>query len=234
MYLFWFKKPVCVRDPTMVSENSVQSTLLFGNGNHPIEFMDSATHTRGDPMICRHTNADISHFLTARPSNARDTAYEVSGFWAVGLFIATFAVFAAYAAVHLAAWNFRLPTHVEKYVWRASCITILAGSLLAPMWLILVDAVTDESYHPHNSLRTAISRWHDWHDQHVSTCFNFSNIPRCWVAWVKYSYIFLSMIFVPLFFCARAVIIIESFVSLRKVPEGVYVAVPWTEYLPHV
>ena len=245
MYLFWFKKPVGVRDPTLVFADKVNGTILFGEDNaaNRIEFRHSEppacgcyierTHSELS-VSCRHAGANISHFLTTRPSNARDTAYVFEEQWAAGLFAATFVVFAAYAAVHLTTWNFRFPTHAEEYVWRASCITILTGSLPAPVWLILVDAVTDNSYHPHDSLGNAIHHCKRWHDWLVSRCFDFSNIFPCLVAWVLYAYFLFSIIFVPLFLCARMVIIIESFISLRKVPEGVYVAVPWTEYIPHI
>ncbi|KAF8537818.1 hypothetical protein BDD12DRAFT_806637 [Trichophaea hybrida] len=168
MYLFWFKKPVSVRDPTLAFADKVDGTILFGDGDaaNRLEFghlelpacrrrierrhsepSDRHRHPQplDKPMQCRHAGSNISHFLTARPSNARDTAYEFEGLWATSLFVATFVVFAAYAAVHLTAWNFRFPTYAEEYVWRASCITILAGSLPAPMWLVLVDAVTNKS-----------------------------------------------------------------------------------------
>lgn len=244
MYMFWFKKPVGVRDPTFADLGSI--TMQFGDSEPQyIEFRNPTPsgscakcrhpEPRTHLMKCWHLESDIAHFITSRPANARDTAFDVGSLSALGLFAATFVVFGAYAAVHMAAWNFPFPTKVEEYVWRVCCITILAGSIPALAWVVLVDAVTENNYNPRDSLRRAILRCREWHQELVKCCFNFSEIRYyCLLAWALYPYFLFCIIFVPLFLCARVVIIIEAFVSLRKVPEGVYAAVPWTEFFPHI
>ena len=45
------------------------------------------------------------------------------------------------------------------------------------------------------------------------------------------------IIFPPLFICyaiSRIYIVVESFISLRHVPIGVYAAIPWVQDIPHI
>ncbi|EMD33093.1 hypothetical protein CERSUDRAFT_126265 [Gelatoporia subvermispora B] len=37
-----------------------------------------------------------------------------------------------------------------------------------------------------------------------------------------------------LFLCARAILCVEMFIGLRRMPYGVYETVPWTYYIPHI
>ncbi|KAF8248679.1 hypothetical protein K440DRAFT_642097 [Wilcoxina mikolae CBS 423.85] len=249
MYMFWFKKPVGVRDPTIADK--IDIAMLFGDGENSqrIEFMHPeppACCRSPDPPTCRmnfreahimkcsHTESNINHFISLRPANARDTPYEFKPLPALGLVCAAFVVFGAYAAMHMGAWHFPFPTPAEQYAWRTSCITILIGSLPAPAWVILVDTITHNSYNPRDSMSRAIMRCREWHHEIVKMCLNFSEIRLCLLAWLLYPYFLFCIIFVPLFLCARVIILIESFVSLRKVPEGVYAAVQWTQFFPHI
>jgi hypothetical protein len=44
----------------------------------------------------------------------------------------------------------------------------------------------------------------------------------------------LSLFNILLYFLGRSHLVIESFVGLRHVPLGVYAAVPWATYVPHI
>ena len=50
----------------------------------------------------------------------------------------------------------------------------------------------------------------------------------------KYFKNFIVVLFIMLYFLARAFLVVESFISLRKVPLGVYSAVQWAQAIPHV
>jgi hypothetical protein len=43
-----------------------------------------------------------------------------------------------------------------------------------------------------------------------------------------------AMLFSPLLLAARLFLVVESFISLRDVPSGVYATVPWAQYIPHI
>lgn len=47
-------------------------------------------------------------------------------------------------------------------------------------------------------------------------------------------YIIYMVVSFLLSFCARIYIVIEAFIALRAVPVGVYEAIPWANYIPHI
>ncbi|KAF8539119.1 hypothetical protein BDD12DRAFT_114325 [Trichophaea hybrida] len=232
IYIMWFKKPSGVRDPTIADSSTAQF------------FLDGAGVNSVLPTKCtRHTRRRyVDHFLLPRTPNIRGVAYDISEHGSV-LFqilasLAVPVVVAVYAALHMTAWNYEFPTWVEAYVWRISCVMILAGSLTAPMWYVFVDMIVDdprsgdELWNMGTKLFKDCARW----AFEVSTDWSFAVKNCCWYT-VRLGlcvYGFLSVVFVPVFLCARAAIFVESFVSLRAVPEGVYTAVMWTDYFPHV
>jgi hypothetical protein len=44
----------------------------------------------------------------------------------------------------------------------------------------------------------------------------------------------LAIITSPILTAARLYLVVESFISLRDVPAGVYATVPWAQYIPHI
>ncbi|KAF8252045.1 hypothetical protein K440DRAFT_578392 [Wilcoxina mikolae CBS 423.85] len=232
IYIMWFKKPSGVRDPTLADASTAQF-FLEGAGVNSVLPTKCTRHTR---KRC------IDHFLLPRIPSIRGVAYDISVSGSVGFQIlaslAVPVVVAAYAALHMTTWNFEFPTAAEAYVWRISCLMILAGSLMAPAWYVFVDKVVDdprsgdELWSMGKQLFKDRARW----AFRVSTDWSFAVKNCCWytVRLVLCVYAFLSVVFVPVFLCARAAVFVESFVSLRGVPEGVYVAVMWTDYFPHM
>ena len=51
------------------------------------------------------------------------------------------------------------------------------------------------------------------------------------LSWVGVLFLVLN---VPVTVVARIFLVVESFVSLRHVPIGVYASVPWSDWLPHI
>lgn len=52
---------------------------------------------------------------------------------------------------------------------------------------------------------------------------------------IFYFFFHLSSILCFIPYCAaRAFLVVEAFISLRHVPEGVYQVVQWTSYIPHL
>ena len=115
----------------------------------------------------------------------------------------------AYGGVHLSAWNSHFPTKIEMWLWRASAL-LLAGT--TP--LVFAFAIPGILYLIINEISKTLGK-------------------LCrFVFWV------LMCILGPAVFAAyvfaRFFLVVESFISLRSVPIGVYSAVPWSSYVPHI
>ena len=120
---------------------------------------------------------------------------------------------AAYGGIHLSAWNFEFPSRVESIIWRTACFIIIGSSfalLAVPSWQKL-DMYSMDSYQSFRSRywvsKEALTR---------TAGYGFAGLLLlCYGA-------------------SRLYLVVESFVSLRQVPVGVYAAVPWVENIPHV
>ena len=110
----------------------------------------------------------------------------------------------AYGGIHMSAWNWNFPTHVERTLWRASCIYIMFAVPVMYMTFRCTLALED----------VAVKRW------------DLRFMPR-----VIY---LLGTLFWASFVAARVFIIVEAFLSLRQVSVGVYLSPSWLQMFPHV
>ncbi|KAF8536720.1 hypothetical protein BDD12DRAFT_747571 [Trichophaea hybrida] len=199
MYCFWLKKPVGVRDPTIIEE--AKGDLVWEKFQRRESDLENLVKTQKDPTIIEESKG----FRPRRPLNlkpARRTSrynnelapraygtphieYHFGKCEYLIIRVLMFVIAAMYGRVHLVAWSFDLPTKIESDIWRVSCIISMTSRMLA-------------------------------------------------VCVVLYAYFIFSLLLLPLCIGARIAIIMESFFSLRKVPQGVYVKVQWTAYIPHV
>ncbi|KAL8871471.1 MAG: hypothetical protein Q9174_002700 [Haloplaca sp. 1 TL-2023] len=148
----------------------------------------------------------------------------------------------SYAAIHYTALSVHFPTYVEYQLWQASSLVFFGGGAIAMSYMTLEAIATFLSHKrrtrqfregralreagpPHfcfspllwrlSSLKTYLyTHRHDFHPG-VLTIQLF--------AWP------LALVYIA----ARLYIVVEAFVSLRRVPLGVYTTVDWATYLPH-
>ena len=113
---------------------------------------------------------------------------------------------AAYGGIHLSAWNFEFPSRVESILWRTACFIII-GSSFALLAGPSLEALHSYFVYPSRPNMRAMTEW-------VGYCFA-GLLFLCYAA-------------------SRLYLVVESFISLRHVPIGVYAAVPWVENIPHV
>lgn len=134
--------------------------------------------------------------------------------WASGGLIAALVICNFYGVAHILAWNFEFPTSIERLLWKIACIDTIVGtiSLLALFSIVIY-------LHEHNwtSLGNAI----------------LANEPGI-LPWIYRLVILFGVLNIPLFLLSRIYIIVETFISLRRVPLGVYATVDWAEYIPHL
>lgn len=149
-----------------------------------------------------------------------------------------------YAGIHLALWKHDFPSETERLLWRiAGCALagplaiFLAGLLVVLPWDWL-EGRTDyreralEQALKENNRRLPSSR--------ERPSFIWSLVAPLahffWVALEDAVAFLILLIFAggfTLYVLARLYIVVESFVSLRRVPVSVYETVTWAQYIPH-
>ncbi|KIW23015.1 uncharacterized protein PV07_11249 [Cladophialophora immunda] len=123
-----------------------------------------------------------------------------------------------YGSVHLALWDQEFPTPAERMLWRISAAVVavpIAIPVLRWCWRLPGDRTPPLTF---------------WWE-----CPAF--IPkRVWqfLARVDDGIMILLMSAFALFYLfSRCYLVVESFLSLRRVPVGVYKTVDWSRYIPH-
>jgi len=118
---------------------------------------------------------------------------------------------AIYGGVHLTALRYEFPTPIESKLWATSCYIIMLGLLCACGAGIFSAA----------SLEKLCSRWPSVQDG------IFGKV----VGIALYAFLALAL---PIYAASRFFIIIESFLSIRSLPVGVYWIPAWLQMFPHL
>jgi hypothetical protein len=121
---------------------------------------------------------------------------------------------AVYGGVHLSAWKFEFPTPVEHLLWKIMCFIII-GAVPAMVGTLLILALMFLCADGVGKLMGLTSGTLTGDDL-AELCYKIVGI----IVLVAYG-------------CARLYIVAESFLSLRKVPIGVYYTPPWLQMIPH-
>jgi hypothetical protein len=134
---------------------------------------------------------------------------------------------ALYGGLHAAAWHSFFPTEVEKWFWRVSSMVIAASGLLFAYGMVsnrLWISIFPSAYRP--SVRWA-ARALEWVMELLSLDgSDFVPMTRFGVR-----------VYTSLGACcviSRLYLVVESFISLRKVPVEVYQTPDWTQWIPHL
>ena len=133
---------------------------------------------------------------------------------------------AAYGGVHLSAWNFGFPSRLESIIWRAACFIIMGSpfALLAVRgWVrIYIDFKSYFDRLKNPKLLEFLRIWRI--DGVLGLQVSFPRI-ACYGS---------AGLLLLCYAASRLYLVVESFISLRHVPIGVYAAVPWVQNIPHV
>lgn len=134
---------------------------------------------------------------------------------------------ALYGGLHAAAWHSFFPTEVEKWFWRVSS-TVIAASGLSFAYGMASDRlychIDPNQYRPSVRRAAWALEWVmyllslDGSDFTIRTSFGrivYTSLGVCCVI-------------------ARLYLVVESFISLRKVPVEVYQTPDWTQWIPHL
>ena len=134
---------------------------------------------------------------------------------------------ALYGGLHAAAWHSFFPTQVEKWFWRVSSIVIAAPGLIFAYGMVsdrLYLKIIPQNYQPSVKRVARALEWVmgllslDGSDFEPETLFG-------------------GIVYISLGACcviSRLYLVVESFISLRKVPVEVYQTPDWTQWIPHL
>lgn len=141
-----------------------------------------------------------------------------------------------HSCIHLLGWNMDYPSNAEKQLWRASTVA------LAVMSCIAVGVVRMLAIIGYRGRYNLVFVW-----VNTESCQSGTETRkpqggrgrRCFASVAAFAKaltaaeIFLTLATLTLVL-ARLYIIVEVIISLRSQPEGVYLALEWLDFLPHV
>lgn len=116
----------------------------------------------------------------------------------------------AYGGVHATAWNGHFPSRIEMWLWRASSICI-AGSGLT--W-IMINMLA-------RTFRGFKSYW-----------VKVESLRAHWTGLVGLGS--LATLCGLAYLLARIFLVVEAFISLRKLPAAAFETLEWTQLIPHL
>ena len=144
--------------------------------------------------------------------------------------LAVIVIPAAYGGIHLSAINSLFPTEIELTLWKSSCFILLgfAGLMIAGIvGIFAYDKFMDAwrmlaEYEPFRSIPLYLEVPH-W----------LENVALV-LLWISIAIAIISVAL--LYIGARLFIVVESFISLRHVPVGVYLTpdTNFMSYIPHL
>ena len=128
-----------------------------------------------------------------------------------------------YGGIHLALWNYDFPTPVECLMWRISAATLASVPVILLLLVLLM--VTEE----------VLTNWR----RKIFPGNDGLTLSKRFKAVVEFAEVMIIlstyMLLLPLYIVARIFIVVESFISLRHVPIGVYEGgLGWSKYIPHL
>ncbi|OBS25784.1 hypothetical protein FPOA_06319 [Fusarium poae] len=132
-------------------------------------------------------------------------------FWSWEFFALATTLSAIYGGIHLTIWGQPFPSYVEEIMWKASCFLIICWVPSIPVIYAILR--------PLSYVSDALEAMMDWPDATLSLHTEFL--------------VLIYFISCLLYAAARVFVIIESFLSLRQVPVGVFLSPEWVELFPH-
>ena len=116
----------------------------------------------------------------------------------------------AYGGLHATAWNGHFPSRIEMWLWRASSVCIASSGLL---W-ILINALA-------RTFKSFEAYWRE-----VET------LRAHWTGLVGLGC--LATICGLAYLVARIFLVVEAFISLRRLPSATFDTLQWTQLVPHL
>jgi hypothetical protein len=117
-----------------------------------------------------------------------------------------------YGGLHLSAWNAPFPTTAQRYLWHLSGLVLISSG---PVMILRLG------------VEHLTNKWGFWDDSNDCCCC----LACCPIALSWYIALLLGY---GIYILARVYLVVECFVMLWHLPDGVYTVPRWTQYLPHI
>ncbi|KAJ9656387.1 hypothetical protein H2198_004965 [Neophaeococcomyces mojaviensis] len=136
-----------------------------------------------------------------------------------------------YTGLHLTAWNFPFPSHIERILWRTS--SLLLFGITVAFWILETMASWMrlerwERFYLHLTDRKKLPQFEAELLRRRQTENRVpAQLPQLWE--------FCAITPLALLYgLGRMYMIVEAFLEFRNMPATAYMTVEWSEYLPHI
>lgn len=185
-------------------------TILDKKAAEILENLSPKSHEILIPANFRVRGQRLEKRLIERAETIPVVAYNyMAGYGYIAVFyILLILTSVVYGGIHLCGWNFIFPTEIEAYIWKISCVGSLATFFSLPSFVIFLS-------------------WYFYGDRSI-----IQIVRNRWEMMDIY-----QLVSMPIFIfgiISRVFLIVQSFLSLRGAVEGIYLVVPWTQFLPHI
>ena len=241
IYVQWLKKPLDVQLPTTLRiEASAREIRAFAGlppsqswNQTPLDFI--STHPSS-------LTSEVQRFLNLRVDPRRKplariedgAILEASSSTEVGIraFVIVF-----YGAIHLFGWNLVFPTRAEGILWHIAAVVLFCSSVLLFISLIVSSVVKAlHNLHIHKK-KIGSGSLYDYWNYYSEKAVEAEGLPIEHKVFEDRVDVFMNAFFLPLtalFLPSRLYIIVEALASLRARPDGAFLAVQWTTFIPHL
>ncbi|KAL8723806.1 MAG: hypothetical protein Q9181_007182 [Wetmoreana brouardii] len=228
----WLRKPLDVRTPIKLHMEFPIEQVLCEAGDAaakpfrqtPLDFVDD---------LCPSWGLNVQTFMRMpttpyeRPITrfGNDRFPNLKGYQEVFLCFATL----AYAAIHLAGWNFSFPTKPELILWRVSSMFLFGNTVL--FWV----CETTSSWYRNGRWQRLFYRAYDPSKledvEKARLARQDRQVPKVLpLKWEFWSIFPLAVTYGA----ARGYLIAEVFLGLRSLEPSAYSNVDWSAFIPHV
>lgn len=229
-FFFWKHKPLDIQTPIILRTDTTIAEILIKAGDEarepykltPLDFVAArpseanfvAAWWWGLALCFDGILFQINKRRRPIPTFSNSRAIPPRGYTFWSCFFRIF-LSAGYFALHFAGWNFVLPTTVERQLWHGAMIYFIG---IYGGYLIVFAVVT------------SMSRWisKKYFQREVSTFIALASLLPRWVQLI---------ILIPIYGSygvVRLYIVVEGFISLRRLPVDAYASVNWSNFVPHI
>ena len=136
-----------------------------------------------------------------------------------------------FGAIHLIAWHFYFPSHVEQLLWRIGSLTITALPLAVVAFDLFLFILTFIDY-----IRSKLPQGFSIHfpDLNISIPGILKMVGACVTGALFLIGAFLGGASLVGYMVARLLLLTEAVILLRQQPESAFYAISWSYFLPHL
>jgi hypothetical protein len=219
-FLLWFSKPKDIEIPSFLDAAESTAELVqricpqhYLWNETPLDFISTVNSPSfTSEIILKTPNWPSRKAFLDSSTRIRNDVFGLKYRIIHQVFVGT--IWIGYAGVHLLAWSFDFPTRAEQILWRVSCLT-MAGSMVV-FWIFI-----------NRRFYQLVAYMWPWKKLELEKVV----AERQRVSTIQ---IMLGAVTFLAYLLARLCLIVQVFITLRKMPLGVFETVNWVAFLPHV